>query len=142
MVRPARAADATAIAAVNAAASVEVVERYPGLVYVAEADRLVVGYLALKNEAHSAVESRNPLQLWQIFVVPAFHGAGIAAELMTAAMHHAREHSHDVVWLGVSEQNARAVAFYRKHGFTPLGLHRVGAGHHAHEDLLMSCRVS
>jgi len=134
--------DAAAIAAVNAAASGDLVERHAGLVYVAEADGSIVGYLALLNEAHPAVESRNPLQLWQIYVIPAFHGAGIAARLMAAAVEHACRNQHDVIWLGVSEHNVRAIAFYRKHDFNPLGLHRVGAGNHAHEDVLMSRQVS
>ncbi len=142
MIRIARQSDAAALVAANPAAATSLVERHAGLVYVAEADRSVVGYLALKNEAHPAVESRIPLQLWQIYVVPAFHGTGIAAELMTTVFEHARQHSHDVVWLGVSEHNARAISFYRKHGFTPLGLHKVGTGHHEHEDVLMTCPVS
>lgn len=71
-----------------------------------------------------------------------FHGTGIATELLAAAKEHARRHLHDVLWLGVSEHNARAIAFYRKHGFKSLGVHKVGAGHHEHEDVLMSCQVS
>jgi len=50
-----------------------------------------------------------------------FHGTGIATELLAAAKEHARRHLHDVLWLGV---------------------HKVGAGHHEHEDVLMSCQVS
>lgn len=142
LVRAARGLDAAAIAAIHPAASAELIDRHPRLVYVAEADGAVVGYLALQNEAHPAVESRNPLQLWQIYVIPEFHGAGIAAKLMAEAVEHARRHLHDVIWLGVSEHNARAMAFYRKHDFKSLGLHRVGAGHHEHEDVLMSCPVS
>ena len=103
---------------------------------------LRLGYLALQLQAHPAVESRNPVQLWQIYVVPDFHGTGIAAGLFAAALEYARRHSHDVIWLGVSEHNARAVAFYRKHGFGALGLHGVGTGHREHEDLVMSCQVS
>lgn len=140
--RTANESDAVAIAVVNAAASPDLVEKHSGLVYVAEADRSVVGYLALKNDAHRAVESRKPLQLWQIYVVPAFHGAGIAAGLMTCVFEHARKHAHDVVWLGVSEHNTRAIAFYRKHGFAPLGLHRVGSTDREHEDVLMFNRVN
>lgn len=142
LIRIAHHSDAAAIVAVNPAAAANLVARHPGLVYVAESDHSVVGYLALKNEAHPAVGGGKPLQLWQIYVVPAFHGTGIAAELITTVFGHARQHSHDVVWLGVSEHNARAITFYRKHGFTPHGLHKVGTGHHEHEDVLMTCPVS
>jgi ribosomal protein S18 acetylase RimI-like enzyme len=60
---------------------------------------------------------------------------------MSAARDHARRHRHDLMWLGVSEHNLRAIAFYRKHGFGALGIHAVGSGAHAHEDVLMSCVV-
>lgn len=146
LVRAARVSDAAAIAAVSSAAPpityAELIQRHADLVYVAESDGSVVGYLALQHEAHPAVESRNPIQLWQLYVIPAFHGSGIAAQLMAAALEYARRHLHDVIWLGVSEHNARGMAFYRKHGFNPLGLHRVGAGHHEHDDVLMSRSVS
>ncbi|MEX0733600.1 MAG: GNAT family N-acetyltransferase [Steroidobacteraceae bacterium] len=146
LVRAARVSDAAAIAAVSSAASpatyAELIQRQADLVFVAESDGSVVGYLALQHSAHPAVESRNPIQLWQLYVIPAFHGSGIAAQLMAAALEYARSHLHDVIWLGVSEHNARGMAFYRKHGFNPLGLHQVGAGNHAHDDILMSRSAS
>jgi diamine N-acetyltransferase len=142
LIRAARASDASAIATVNPVASNDLAEGHSGPVYVAETDGSIAGYLALQHAAHPAVEGRNPVQLWQIYVIPEFHGAGIAPLLMAAAMEYARGHSHDVIWLGVSEHNARAVAYYRKHGFKALGLHGVGAGDHEHEDLVMSCQVS
>jgi ribosomal protein S18 acetylase RimI-like enzyme len=111
------------------------------LVYVAETHGSVVGFLALQREGHPAVVGRNPVKLWQLYVAPALHGSGVASQLMSAAMDHARTHLHDVVWLGVSEHNARGIAFYRKHGFKALGLHLVGAGGHAHQDVVMSCLV-
>lgn len=145
LVRAARVSDAASMAAVNSAASpgyAELIQRNAGMAYVAEEAGSIVGYLLLRNEAHPAVESRNPVQLWQLYVIPAFHGSGIAAQLMAAALEFARKHLHDVIWLGVSEHNPRAIAFYRKHGFNLLGLHRIGAGDHEHEDILMSCLVS
>jgi len=141
LIRAARASDADAIAMVNPATSADLIEGRSGPVYVAETDGSVVGYLALQHDTHPAVESRNPVQLWQIYVTPEFHGAGIAQQLIASALEYARRHSHDVIWLGVSEHNARAVAFYRKHGFRALGRHSVGVGDHEHEDLVMSCQV-
>lgn len=110
--------------------------------YVAQAEAQVVGYMVLQRCGHVAVAARRPLQLWQIYVDRAYQGSGIASQLMGAALAHARNGTHDVIWLGVSAHNQRAIAFYRKHGFCALGLHRVGAGNHAHEDLVMSCFVA
>jgi ribosomal protein S18 acetylase RimI-like enzyme len=160
-VRPALTSDAPSLAAIKVATSppravtdepkrqsgprfkayTELIENHRGLVYVAETHGSVVGFLALQREGHPAVVGRNPVKLWQLYVAPALHGSGVASQLMSAAMDHARTHLHDVVWLGVSEHNARGVAFYRKHGFKALGLHLVGAGGHAHQDVVMSCLV-
>jgi diamine N-acetyltransferase len=129
---------AQGIPALGAAHYADLIEKHAGQVYVAEVHGSVVGYLALQGGTHSAVEGLNPIQLWQLYVVPAFHGTGVAAQLMSAALNHAREHRHDVIWLGVSEQNMRGMAFYRKHGFAARGVHQVGSGEHAHRDVVMS----
>ena len=97
------------------------IDQRPGLVYVAESHGVVVGYLALHRAAHPAVSARCPIQLWQLYVAPTFHGSGVANQLMSTAMHHAHAHQHDVMWLGVSEHNQRAMAFYRKQGFAAGG---------------------
>jgi ribosomal protein S18 acetylase RimI-like enzyme len=150
-VRQGLAADAAHLATVRAAAEgasqnpqldteyfAHLIEQHPGLVYVAEAHGSVVGYLAMKRAAHAAVPARVPIQLWQLYLAPAFHGTGVAALLMSAALQQARRDQHDVIWLGVSEQNLRAIAFYRKAGFEALGRYEVGSAGHAHQDLVMS----
>jgi ribosomal protein S18 acetylase RimI-like enzyme len=117
----------------------ELIQKRVASVYLVEVRDSVVGFVVLQQETHHAVVGHNPLKMWQIFVAPAYHGSGVASQLMSATMDHARGHLHDVVWLGVSEHNARGMAFYRKHGFKALGLHEVGAGGHAHQDIVMSC---
>ncbi len=160
--RPARASDAASLAALRAAASsphadwaeerfqvpapdtdyvAQLLEQCRGLVYVAEAHGAVVGYLAMQREAHPAVAARRPIQLWQLYVAPRFHGSGVAAQLMSAALAHARAGQHDVIWVGVAEGNLRGIAFYRKQGFEAVGVHEVGSASHAHQDVLMSRSV-
>ena len=144
-IRTARKSDSAAISAVYEAASGS--DRHHSacyindLTYVAEAGGVVSGFIALQLASHPAVESRDPIQLRQIYVLPEFHGSGVANQLMAAAFGHARMHLHDVIWLGVSEHNARGISFYRKHGFSSLGLHQVGVGGHSHQDVVMSCAV-
>lgn len=144
-IRTSRTTDSSAISAVYAAAhgsNAHQPARYVhDLTYVAEAGGRIIGFIALQLASHPAVEGRNPIQLWQIYVLPEFHGAGAANQLMAAAFGHARRHLHDAIWLGVSEHNARGISFYRKHGFSSLGLHQVGVGDHAHQDVVMSCAI-
>jgi ribosomal protein S18 acetylase RimI-like enzyme len=152
-IRTAVPADAAAIASIRAAASsvssapatlADATGRYaeflaatPEPVLLAEADGGAVGFLAMRREGHAAAPGDHPLQLWQLYVMPPFHGCGVAAQLMAAAMSRARACNHDVAWLGVSEDNARAIAFYRKQGFRSAGTHAIGTHDHAHRDLVM-----
>jgi len=158
-VRPGVAADAGSFAAVKAAASATAADRAEGtprvgapeigpfaqllgersgLVHVAEARGAIVGFLVLQPAAHPAVAARCPVQLWQLYVIPPFQGSGVAAELVSSGLGHARARQHDVIWLGVSPDNLRAMAFYRKEGFETLGVHEVGGASPAHRDLIMA----
>lgn len=152
VIRAAQRSDAAMLAAVRAAADPASAMPDPGyfenlidqnerLVYVAQSQGSVVGYLVLQRAAHAAVAARNPIQLWQLYVAPAFHGSGVAMQLMSAAFTYARNQTHDVIWLGVSEHNARGLAFYRKQGFTAAGRHLMGSAEHAHHDIVMSCAL-
>ena len=51
------------------------------------------------------------LELWSLNVLPDFHGTGAAAQLLVALI------GDRSAYLWVASQNARAIAFYRKHGF-------------------------
>ncbi len=149
LVRKAHSADGPLLAAVRSEATADdqadprsfeaLLASHEGLIYVAQAERAVVGFLVLQRQGHSAVPARNSIQLWQVYVSPAFHGTGVATQLMDTAINDARSQGHDLVWLGVSEHNERAMAFYRKHGFSTIGRHIVGSGEHAHLDVVMSC---
>ncbi|WP_425307030.1 GNAT family N-acetyltransferase [Gordonia terrae] len=52
-------------------------------------------------------------ELWSLNVVPRHHGHGVALELMTSVL----GDTGVPAYLWVVRDNARAVAFYRKHGF-------------------------
>jgi ribosomal protein S18 acetylase RimI-like enzyme len=56
---------------------------------------------------------------------------------MSTCLHHAKEHGHDRVWLGVWELNARAIAFYEKWGFEKFGEHVFMLGTDPQTDFMM-----
>ena len=111
--------------------------------YIAEVANAAADYLMLRMDGRpqSIASAKHPLRLWRIYVLAAHHGSGVAATLMQQTLDYAREHGHDMLWLGVSEHNARGQAFYRKHGFSVVGdeAFHVGAG--AHHDLVMARQV-
>ena len=88
-------------------------ERTPGRVAVttvAEVDGRVVGSTILDGA-----------ELEQLFVAPDQRGSGVAALLLADAEAKIARAGHDVAWLAVVAGNARARAFYAKHGWTDEG---------------------
>lgn len=81
-----------------------------------------VGYALLEaGPAPDAVRGANPVEVARFYVDRAWHGRGIAAPLMDAALDAARGAGHDMAWLGVWEQNSRACRFYARRGFATVG---------------------
>ena len=64
---------------------------------------------------------QHPFQIRRFYVDARWHGTGASAALLSAVLQWARAAGADAVWLGVWEHNRRAQAFYRKHGFAPVG---------------------
>jgi len=80
---------------------------------VAEADGAVAGYAKLYD---ARAEQR--FYLHQLYILPAKQGLGLGRRLMVCAEERARELGADRIWLGVMVKNARAVAWYKKMGYT------------------------
>jgi ribosomal protein S18 acetylase RimI-like enzyme len=57
------------------------------------------------------------LYVSSLYVLPAEQGRGIGSRLLEEAERSARTDSVSQIWLGVMQQNAEAVAWYRKKGF-------------------------
>ena len=82
-----------------------------------------------------------PVELERFYVDRQFHGIGVAQTLMQACLDRARQSGHGTVYLGVWENNHRAIAFYRKCGFGVVGSHVFQMGDEAQNDLLMERRL-
>jgi ribosomal protein S18 acetylase RimI-like enzyme len=65
--------------------------------------------------------SGRAVELERLYVARAHHGRGAGPALLWAALAAAAERRYETIWLYVWEQNARALAFYRKWGFAQVG---------------------
>ena len=70
-------------------------------------------------------------------MAPDAHGQGAARVLMEAALATATATGASSIWLGVNQQNARAQAFYAKHGFERAGTKRFTVGTETHDDFVL-----
>ena len=78
------------------------------------------------------------VELKRIYILSKCHGNGLADQLMTAAISHARSQNAPRLLLGTYEGNVRAIAFYRKHGFETVGTRKFTVGHKVFDDIIMA----
>ena len=109
--------------------------------HVAEADGEVVGYVKL-GPLTLPVEVEVPaIELRQLYILKAHHGAGIAHILMDWAMDQARRLGAKEIYLTVYTDNHRARRFYDRYGFEAVGRYEFMVGSHADEDIIMRKRL-
>jgi diamine N-acetyltransferase len=70
---------------------------------------------------HTPGAPHGDVEIARFYVDGPHHGRGIAQVLMDAVEQNARALGAGKLWLGVWEQNLRAIAFYRKRGFSQCG---------------------
>jgi diamine N-acetyltransferase len=99
----------------------------------------LMGYAQLmRGPAPVAVAGPDPMELRRFYVAHQWHGQGVAKTLMGATLDAARDRGARTLWLGVWDRNARAIAFYAKHGFARVGEHTFVLGEDAQRDWLLA----
>ncbi|MDP1555256.1 MAG: GNAT family N-acetyltransferase [Hyphomonas sp.] len=78
------------------------------------------------------------IELKRIYAFSRFHGAGIGAGLMHAAIEDARARGAPRLLLGTYQDNHRAVAFYTRHGFALIGTRQFQVGTKLFDDIVMA----
>lgn len=97
-----------------------------------------VGYARLLGGSReTCITGENPIELVRIYALGAYTGHGIGSALMQAALEAARGGGYDVIWLGVWQENPRAVAFYERWGFQKVGTHVFQLGDDPQTDWIM-----
>ena len=104
---------------------------------VVEREDELVGYVQLRRRASPAIAETAAVEVLRFYVLQAWHGTGLAHELMADAIARATAMGANVVWLGVWEHNPRAIRFYEKHGFTTVGEQPFVLGKDPQRDLVM-----
>ena len=97
-----------------------------------------VGYARIRtSENPKGLTAKAPIEIERLYVDRDYIGKRVGYLLMNAWMEYAREGGHDAVWLGVWEHNERAIAFYKKWGFTRFSEHTFMLGKDAQTDWLL-----
>lgn len=79
----------------------------------------LVGFCGYRR--HGLARLAHRAEIGPFFVTAAFHGGGAATALMQAVIEEARAAGVAQLELSVDADNARAIAFYERHGFQRFG---------------------
>lgn len=110
--------------------------------YVAYSNSEAVGYLKINfGDAQTETINGNALEVHRIYVVQSFHGKNIGQLLLDKAKVIAQSTGVAVIWLGVWEENHRALRFYTKNGFVVFDKHVFTLGKDKQTDLLMQLHI-
>lgn len=106
--------------------------------YVAYLNEEAVGYLKINvGDAQTETFNRNALEVHRIYVLRKYRGKNIGQLLLDEAKNIAQHTSVECIWLGVWEENHRALRFYTKNGFVLFDKHVFIMGNDDQTDLLM-----
>lgn len=97
-----------------------------------------IGYLKLNfGEAQTELKDPKSMEIERIYVLAAFLGKKPGQALLEKAIAIATTKGLDFIWLGVWEENARAIRFYEKNGFVAFDKHFFTVGTDKQTDILM-----
>lgn len=106
--------------------------------FVAEIDSKLVAYAQLRwSDSPSCVSANSPGEIHRLYVDKNFHGKGLAHNLMSECLKVFEERNTDIAWLGVWEENSRAIAFYKKFNFEEAGEHVFSLGSDPQRDIIL-----
>jgi ribosomal protein S18 acetylase RimI-like enzyme len=98
----------------------------------------VVGYLKINTrEAQTEKKDLSAFEIERIYVDQLYQGKKIGQLLFNKAIEIAKSKKVSYLWLGVWEENHRALAFYKKNGFTPFDKHIFKLGNEEQTDIMM-----
>jgi ribosomal protein S18 acetylase RimI-like enzyme len=102
----------------------------------------VIGYLKLNfGASQTELKDSQALEIERIYVLNEYQGKKVGQLLYDKAIQVATQMQVDYVWLGVWEENQRALSFYRKNGFVEFDKHIFKLGDDEQTDIMMKLQL-
>lgn len=110
--------------------------------YFARMDNNVIGYLKINfGNAQTELKNNKTIEIERIYVLKEFHGKNAGQVLFEKAFEIAKQLNADYLWLGVWEENPRAINFYKKNGFVEFDKHVFKLGDDEQTDIMMKLQI-
>jgi ribosomal protein S18 acetylase RimI-like enzyme len=115
----------------------------PEIIYhIAFDDGIACGYTKLLLQAtHPLIETKS-IELEKIYVRKNYLGKDAGSLLMKHAINYTKSSGHTTLFLGVWEENKRAVAFYKKFGFEVFTTRTFQLGSTLCDDFMMKLELN
>lgn len=106
--------------------------------FFAKVNGEIVGYLKTnRGRAQTEKVGGQTLEIERIYVDADVQGSGLGKALFEHALEEAKAIGVDAIWLGVWEENPKAIEFYTRQGFRAFGEHEFRIGNDVQRDILM-----
>ena len=110
--------------------------------YFAKLEDEVIGYLKVNfGDSQTELKDNKALEIERIYVSKEFHGKSVGQLLYDKAIEIAKQKGSEYVWLGVWEENPRAISFYKKNGFVEFDKHIFRLGDDEQTDIMMKMKL-
>ena len=111
--------------------------------YFATFNNEIIGYLKLNfGDSQTELKDYKALEIERIYVSKEFHGKKVGQFLYDKAIQIAKQKNAEYVWLGVWEENLRAISFYKKNGFVEFDQHIFKLGNDEQTDIMMKLKLT
>lgn len=111
--------------------------------YFAKIGEKIIGYLKLNfGLSQTELKDDKAIEIERIYVLKEFHGKKVGQILYDKAIEIAKPKNAYYVWLGVWEENPRAINFYKKNGFVEFDKHIFKLGEDEQTDIMMKLKLS
>lgn len=111
--------------------------------YFASFENKVIGYLKLNfGQSQTELKDDKALEIERIYVLNEYHGKKVGQILYDKAIEIAKHKKADYIWLGVWEENPRAINFYKKNGFEEFDKHIFKLGEDEQTDIMMKLKLT
>ena len=110
--------------------------------YFAWCNDEVIGYLKLNfGDSQTELKDSRALEIERIYVLKDYHAKNIGQLLFDRAIEVATRKKSEYIWLGVWEENPRAINFYKKNGFIEFDKHIFKLGDDEQTDIMMKLQL-
>lgn len=105
--------------------------------FIKDGDRNI-GYLKLNmGPSQTELKDETAIEIERIYVMQEYQGKKVGQQLYDKAIQIAKDKKARYVWLGVWEENHKAIQFYNKNGFEVFDKHMFVLGDEKQTDLMM-----